>query len=97
MHSLMTVVTASLKVHRPMLLQGAETPWFRVTHGGTRLRQRGIEGAVRRATLERLGKALGTRCFRHSAATLGASPAVVQARPRVLHARIATPPSGGSC
>jgi hypothetical protein len=83
-----------LDVHRPALLRGRQHDAFWVGQDGSPLKQRGIEGIVRRATLREFGQAYGTHWFRHcfgtsaplaaphlrgaSAAILGNSPAVAE-------------------
>ncbi len=83
-----------LDVHRPVLLGGRQHNAFWVGQDGNPLKQRGIEGVIRRATMREFGRAFGTHWFRHCfgtsaplaaphlraapAAVMGNSPAVAE-------------------
>ena len=93
--SLITHIDHYLAVERPILLGMKTHDWFWVGNDGDRFGIRGIEGALRRASMARFGHCVGTHSFRHALATasmianpttpgtiaavLGNSPAVVEA------------------
>ena len=69
-----------------MLLAGQEHDWFWVGIGGSRLKERAIEGMLRRQSERRFGEAFGSHRFRHAAGTI--APMADPKRPAAVAAML---------